>query len=113
MGRVGRLCGDGWGGATPTMVLFMADIADVTEGGRAGGAGGTSGAGGAGGLGAAGAGGASPTPTMVAFIPRGGPGGATPGGPPGDAAGFVTKNECPHFGHRIFRPAGGTRRSSI
>jgi hypothetical protein len=25
----------------------------------------------------------------------------------------VTRNECPHLGHRIFRPAGGTRRSSI
>jgi hypothetical protein len=24
-----------------------------------------------------------------------------------------TKNECPHFEHRILRPAGGTRRSSI
>jgi hypothetical protein len=31
----------------------------------------------------------------------------------GGALGFVTRNECPHFGHRIFRPAGGTRRSSI
>ena len=27
--------------------------------------------------------------------------------------GFVTRNECPHLGHLIFRPAGGTRRSSI
>jgi hypothetical protein len=27
--------------------------------------------------------------------------------------GVVTRNECPHLGHRIFRPAGGTRRSSI
>lgn len=31
----------------------------------------------------------------------------------GGAAGFVTRNECPHFGHRIFRPVAGTRRSSI
>jgi hypothetical protein len=98
------------------MVLFMADI---TEGGRAGGAGGAGGANGAGGagamggLGAAWTGGASPTPTIVAFIPRAGPGGATAAGLPGDAAGFVTKNECPHFGHRIFSPVGGTRRSSI
>jgi methionine-gamma-lyase len=29
------------------------------------------------------------------------------------AFGFVTRNECPHFGHRIFNPVGGTRRSSI
>jgi hypothetical protein len=29
------------------------------------------------------------------------------------AEGLVTKNECPHFGHRILRPADGTRRSSI
>jgi len=29
--------------------------------------------------------------------------------PPGE----LTRNECPHFGHRIFRPEGGTRRSSI
>jgi len=27
--------------------------------------------------------------------------------------GAITRNECPHLGHRIFRPAGGTRRSSI
>jgi hypothetical protein len=27
--------------------------------------------------------------------------------------GAVTRKECPHLGHRIFRPAGGTRRSSI
>ena len=39
-----------------------------------------------------------------------GPAGATGGG---GALGFVTRNEWPHFGHRIFRPAGGTRRSSI
>jgi hypothetical protein len=31
--------------------------------------------------------------------------------PAGDGA--MTRNECPHFGQRIFRPAGGTRRSSI
>jgi hypothetical protein len=31
----------------------------------------------------------------------------------GTAFGFVTRKECPHFGHRIFNPAGGTRRSSI
>jgi hypothetical protein len=31
----------------------------------------------------------------------------------GGALGFVTRKEWPHFGHRIFRPAGGTRRSSI
>jgi hypothetical protein len=26
---------------------------------------------------------------------------------------LVTRNECPHLGHRILRPVGGTRRSSI
>ncbi len=31
----------------------------------------------------------------------------------GVVTGVVTRKECPHFGHRIFRPAGGTRRSSI
>jgi endoglucanase len=35
------------------------------------------------------------------------------GGAPGIAFGFVTRNEWPHLGHRIFRPLGGTRRSSI
>jgi hypothetical protein len=39
----------------------------------------------------------------------GGPAGAAPAG----AFGFITRNECPHLGHRIFSPAGGTRRSSI
>jgi hypothetical protein len=42
----------------------------------------------------------------------GGRGGTGAGaGPP--LAVFVTTNECPHFGHRIFKPVGGTRRSSI
>jgi hypothetical protein len=46
-------------------------------------------------------------------------GGAAPAGVAGavglgkSAPGAVTRNECPHLGHRIFRPAGGTRRSSI
>ena len=31
----------------------------------------------------------------------------------GAAPGWVTRNECPHLGQRIFRPVGGTRRSSI
>jgi hypothetical protein len=44
---------------------------------------------------------------------EGGAGGAA-GGAAGVAAfGFVTRNECPHFGHRIFSPVGGTLRSSI
>lgn len=38
--------------------------------------------------------------------------GAAGWGPP-PAVGLATKNECPHFGHRILRPVGGTRRSSI
>jgi hypothetical protein len=42
----------------------------------------------------------------------GGPGGAA-GAAAAGALGFVTRNECPHLGHRIFSPAGGTRRSSI
>jgi hypothetical protein len=42
--------------------------------------------------------------------PRGGGGGAAG---PAWAAGDGTKNECPHLGQRIFKPAGGTRRSSI
>ncbi len=25
----------------------------------------------------------------------------------------MTRNECPHFGHRIFKPAAGILRSSI
>lgn len=62
-------------------------------------------------------------------IAEGGAGGGLPGPPPAEGAGggtggaagvaaaagafgFVTRNECPHFGHRIFSPAGGTRRSS-
>jgi methionine-gamma-lyase len=43
-----------------------------------------------------------------------GRGGATGGDAAADGApGFVTRNECPHLGHRIFSPVGGTRRSSI
>jgi hypothetical protein len=94
MGRVGRDCGPGGGGATPTIVRFIAA--------------------GTGGLVIGGGGAGSPTPTIVAFIPRGGPRGGGAAGPPaGAAAGFVTRKECPHFGHRIFSPVGGTRRSSI
>jgi hypothetical protein len=61
------------------------------------------------------AGGATPTivraPGFAAG--RGAPGaaGAAPAG--FGAFGFVTTNECPHFGHRIFNPVGGTLRSSI
>ncbi len=40
--------------------------------------------------------------------------GLTPPSVGGSAAsGLATMNECPHLGHRIFKPAGGTRRSSI
>jgi len=54
----------------------------------------------------------------VAFAGPGGLGGRTAGGgcgacAAGAPAGLVTRNECPHFGQRILRPAGGTRRSSI
>jgi hypothetical protein len=54
-----------------------------------------------------------PNPTIVifgfTFAAAVGPAdaGATPGAP-----GFCTENVCPHFGHRIFNPCGGTRRSS-
>jgi hypothetical protein len=92
----------------------------------------------AGGLGAPG--GATkplPTPTIVVLRLRGTAGrGAGPGRPPGAGragsaaaslggakavaggaaagpASFRTRNECPHFEHRIFSPEGGTRRSSI
>jgi hypothetical protein len=55
-----------------------------------------------------------PTPTIVrlAGFGAGGLGGglAFAGAAP---PGADTRKECPHFGHRIFRPAGGTRRSSI
>jgi hypothetical protein len=49
---------------------------------------------------------------------RGGAAGAGGGGAPSTAGGAAlapvrTTNECPHFGQRIFSPAGGTRRSSI
>jgi hypothetical protein len=36
----------------------------------------------------------------------------TGGGALAFASGFDTVNACPHFGQRIFRPVGGTRRSS-
>ncbi len=54
-----------------------------------------------------------PTPTIVGFFT--GPAGF--GGAPGAAGaapfeGSVTRNVCPHFGHRILSPVGGTRRSS-
>jgi hypothetical protein len=82
--------------------------------------------------GAPGTGGARPT-MVRCLAAAGGGGGGFPGAPPADGAdgagggtggaagvaaapgplGFVTRNECPHFGHRIFSPAGGTRRSSI
>jgi hypothetical protein len=93
------------------------------------------GAGGAGAPGAGPLGGATkpPTPTIVALRFRGPPtrgaapviagrdgsaGGAPPGAPGdpagGDGAGSLrTRNECPHFAQRIFRPEGGTRLSSI
>jgi hypothetical protein len=48
---------------------------------------------------------------MVDFIAAGGAAGGSATAAP--APGFLTKNECPHLGHRIFSPAGGMRRSSI
>lgn len=63
---------------------------------------------------------AGATPSIVfacARIPSGfvgrttGPGfGAAGGAPP---AALCTTKECPHLGQRIFKPAAGTRRSSI
>jgi hypothetical protein len=53
------------------------------------------------------------SPTIVAFIGEvifgaGAPAGAAAA--PFD--GSVTRNVCPHFGHRIFNPVAGTRLSS-
>jgi hypothetical protein len=64
-----------------------------------------------------GAGLTSPIAPIVGFAGRGGiglGGGFAPlatGAPA--ATGLATRNECPHLGQRIFRPVGGTRRSSI
>jgi hypothetical protein len=85
--------------------------------GRAGRGGG--GAGGAALGGAGGAGGATPTIVRLAAETAGfavggaGAAGGAAGAAAGAAFGFVTRNECPHLGQRIFRPEGGTRRSSI
>ncbi len=52
-------------------------------------------------------------PTIVAFFCGGSFGAALPS--IAGAAffdGSVTRNVCPHFGHRIFNPVAGTRRSS-
>lgn len=86
----GIFCVGAAGGAMPTMVRCLA-----TPGGGGGGLPGAPGDEGAGGRTGGGAGGAAAA------------GAAAPG-----AFGFITRNECPHFGHRIFKPAGGTRRSS-
>lgn len=52
----------------------------------------------------------SPNPTIVIFIFAGDGGGAA--GAADVAPLGLTENVCPHFGHRIFNPCGGTRRSS-
>jgi hypothetical protein len=86
------------------------------SGAGTGGGAGTRGAGG--GLAGTAGGGGGATPIMVrlseagtgAFGDARGPSG---GGAAGVAFGFVTRNEWPHLGQRIFRPVGGTRRSSI
>ena len=84
-----------------------------TGGGAGGGAAGGAGRGGA----AVGGGGATPIMVRLAAETVGlGAGPVAVGAAvaaAGGAFGFVTRKECPHFGHRIFRPAGGTRRSSI
>jgi hypothetical protein len=65
---------------------------------------------------APGSGGTLPVPTPIIVVLGAGRGGlagtAGLGGAPAIAFGWATTNECPHFGHRIFRPVGGTRRSS-
>lgn len=64
--------------------------------------------------GGAGGGGLGGGAASGAFTIRGAGGGAAAGGGGAAAApGLFTTNECPHFGHRIFSPAAGTRRSSI
>jgi hypothetical protein len=64
--------------------------------------------------------GSSPMPIEVVFgdgrgggtrFGRGGPGGGEAGSGAG-APGEGTTKACPHLGHRIFNPAGGTRLSS-
>ena len=58
--------------------------------------------------------GAARTGAARAGGPPAPPGAPTIGAPgTSDAFGALTMKECPHFGHRIFRPLGGTRRSSI
>jgi hypothetical protein len=62
----------------------------------------------------------TPSPDTVCGRDGGGPAGAcgagaapvVPMAPVVLDDGVVTKNECPHLGQRILRPAGGTRRSS-
>jgi hypothetical protein len=70
-----------------------------------------------GGAGFGSTGASSPTPPSIVafgFLTGPGAGGAgAPAAPPPAGAGAVTTNECPHLGHRILSPAGGTRRSSI
>ena len=48
-----------------------------------------------------------PKPTIVAFFGEGGALGAPPEAPAGAAPfeGSLTRNVCPHFGHRILSPA--------
>jgi methionine-gamma-lyase len=91
------------GGATPAIVRFTG-----TGGGLGAASTGLAGAG-FGGAGAAVAGFTGAAAGRGAAAAPAAPGAA------GNAAapGFVTRNECPHFGQRILRPAGGTRRSSI
>jgi len=86
-------------------------------GGRCAGTKGRVGTGGAGGgRGGAANDGGGATPIVVRLTETGifgAPTGVGGGAGPGVAFGFVTRNEWPHLGHRIFRPVGGTRRSSI
>ena len=53
----------------------------------------------------------APSPTIVIFR-FGFAGGAGVAGAAAADPGACTENVCPHFGHRIFSPCGGTRRSS-
>jgi hypothetical protein len=52
-------------------------------------------------------------PPGAAAAGAGGAAGEGAGGAAAAPVGDGTMKECPHFGQRIFRPAGGTRRSSI
>ncbi len=84
-------------------------------GSRAGGFATAGGAGAAagGGAGRAGGGGAGPSIVLATRGAGGAACGLAAGAAAAAAPGLFTTNECPHLGHRILRPEGGTRRSSI